>query len=70
MNGPMKSYDEELKMVEKFAEETGRYEEKEPLRFNIKAYALYMMEHGLNDPDEVPADVMESFWIAKGQQPA
>ena len=66
----MRSYDEEMKAVDQYAEEIGLYEEKESLKFNIKAYARYMMEHELNDPDEVPAEVMESFWISKDQKPA
>jgi thiaminase len=70
MIGQTKSYEEEMKAVEHYAEEVGLYEEKESIKFNIKAYARYMLEHGLNDPDEVPAEVMETFWISKDQKPA
>ena len=70
MSGQMRSYNEEMKAVDHYTEEIGLYEEKEPLRFNIKAYARYMMEHGLKDPDEVPEEVMESFRITEDQKPA
>jgi hypothetical protein len=70
MNGQKKPFDEEQEAVDRYVEKIGLYEEKEPLRFNIKAYARYMMEHNLTDPDDIPHEVMESFWIAKNQQPA
>ena len=52
MNGQKKPYDEEQEAVDRYVEEIGLYEEKEPLNFNIKAYARYMMEHGLENPDD------------------
>ena len=70
MNGQKKPYDEEQEAVDRYVEEVGLYEEKEPLRFNIKAYARYMMEHGLTNPDDVPPEIMETFWIKKAQQTA
>ena len=68
MNGPMKSYDEEQQAVDKYVEEIGLYEEKEPLRFILKAYARDMLEHVLEDPDQVPAEIMESFWTSATQK--
>lgn len=68
MNGQKKPYDPEQEAVDHYVESIGLYEEKEPLRFNIKAYAKYMMDHGLKDPDEVPPEVMETFWIARARE--
>ena len=70
MNGQKKPFDEDQEAVDKYVEEIGLYEEKEPLRFNIKAYARYMMEHELDNPDDIPPEVMETFWIQKNQQTA
>jgi hypothetical protein len=70
MNGQKTPYDEEQEAVDRYVEGIGLYEEKEPLRFNIKAYARYMMEHNLNNPDDVPPEIMESFWRKKASQTA
>ena len=67
MNGQMKSSDEIQEEVDRYVEEVGLYEEKEPICFNIRAYARYMQEHDLTNPDDVPAEVMDSFWKPKEQ---
>lgn len=53
--------------VNRYVDEVGLYEEKEPLRFNLRAYARYMQEHDLTNPDDVPQEVMDSFWKSKEQ---
>ena len=68
MNGQTKSFDEIQEEVDQYVKEVGLYEEKEPLRFNLRAYARYMQEHGLTNPDEVPAEIMASFWPSKEQE--
>jgi len=68
MSGRMKSSDDIQKEVDRYIEEVGLYEEKELLCFNLRAYARYMQEHDLKDPDDIPAEVMDSFW--KSKEPA
>ena len=67
MSGQMRSSDAIQEEVDRYVEEVGLYEEKEPLRFNLRAYARYMQEHDLTNPDDVPAEVMDSFWKPKEQ---
>jgi len=58
----MKSSDEIQYEVDRYVDEVGLYEEKKPLGFNLRAYARYMQEHDLTNPDDVPVEVMDSFW--------
>ena len=67
MSGQKKSFDEIQEEVDRYVEEVGLYEEKEPLRFNLRAYARYMQEHELTNPDDIPSEVMNSFWLTKDQ---
>ena len=67
MTGRTKSSDEIQEEVDRYVEEVGLYEEKKPLRFNLRAYARYMQEHDLTNPDDVPEAVMNTFWNTKEQ---
>ena len=70
MNGQMTRFEEDQAAVDRYVEAVGLYAEKEPLRFNIRAYDRYMLMNDLVNPDDIPAEVMETFWIDKAQETA
>lgn len=56
MNGPMKSYDEELEMAQAI-ERVSNLKELAPLHLDLRGYAAYIEEH------HIPADqIDESIW--------
>ena len=63
MYGQMKPSSKHQDIVNKYIAENNPYIAHEPLRFNLRAYDIYMREHGITDPDQIPEEVMIQFTI-------
>ena len=60
MNGRTKSFKEKQNLIDEFIERVNPYEQKEPLRFNLREYSRYIDENNI-DRKNVPESVMKMF---------
>lgn len=60
MIGQMKSFREKQIIVDEFIARTKPYEQPQPLRFDLRGYAKYLKDHGM-EGKEVPDAVVQKF---------
>ena len=62
MIGQTKTYSKHQDIVDRFLEETDPYTSTAPIPFDLHGYLNYVTEHHIEDPDAIPADVMNHFF--------
>ena len=60
MSGQMKSFKEKRESVDAYIRESNLYEKKLPLKFDMRAYELYVRENNLG-VDEISPEIMKKF---------
>lgn len=65
MIGQTKLYSKHQDVVDRFLEETDPYTPDTPIPFDLHGYLDYVSEHNIHDPDDIPSDLMESFFESK-----
>lgn len=58
MNGQMKS--SKAKIVQEYIQRVNPYEQPRPFAFDLRGYAQYVKDNGLN-PKDVTSEVMQKF---------
>ena len=60
MNGQMESYKDKQNLVDEYLSRTDIYSSLKPLDFDLRGYASYIEENGI-DCKSVPEDVVNQF---------
>ena len=62
MIGQTKLYSKHQDIVDRFLEETDPFTPSTPVPFDLHGYLDYVSEHHIDDPEDIPDDILKQFF--------